>query len=318
MRPSAKSESSRRQPASDVPRVRFHDVRSADGTRLRAWTNDADGPTVLLCNGLGTNPYTWPGLLSPDCGVRVISWNHRGVGGSDRPEDADRITMADFVDDALAVLDDAGVQSCVVAGWSMGVNLAFELATQHPERVDGLLAVAGVPGDTFATMLGPFHVPGPVARKVTIGSARMMLATGRMLSKVTKRLPWNPVTTTLLRHSGFMMPSAPNDVVRDAVREFLTTDVDWYMRLALSASRHPRVSLSLIDVPVTFVSGRWDVLAGARAMATASQRTADAELVELGGSHFLPMEFPGEIRAELFRLLDRVGARDGAGQTATE
>ena len=45
---------------------RFYDVRSADGTRLRAWTNDAEGPPVLLCNGLGTNPYAWPALLRPD------------------------------------------------------------------------------------------------------------------------------------------------------------------------------------------------------------------------------------------------------------
>ncbi|MDT4961373.1 MAG: 3-oxoadipate enol-lactonase, partial [Pseudonocardiales bacterium] len=33
--------------------LRYYDVRSADGTKLQAWTNDADGPTVLLCNGLG-------------------------------------------------------------------------------------------------------------------------------------------------------------------------------------------------------------------------------------------------------------------------
>ena len=69
--------------------VEFHDVLSDDGTRLRAWTNDPDGgidgPTVVLCNGLGTNPWAWPALLRPDCGVRVVSWNHRGTGGSDRP-----------------------------------------------------------------------------------------------------------------------------------------------------------------------------------------------------------------------------------------
>jgi alpha-beta hydrolase superfamily lysophospholipase len=47
-------------------RVRFHKVRSADGTVIEAWTNDAEGPTVLLCNGLGTNPYAWPELLEPD------------------------------------------------------------------------------------------------------------------------------------------------------------------------------------------------------------------------------------------------------------
>ena len=92
--------------------LRFYDVTSADGTRLRAWTNDADGPTVLLCNGLGTNPYAWPALLRSDCGVRVISWNHRGVGGSDRPVDRNRVDVTAMVEDAVAVLDDAEVDSC--------------------------------------------------------------------------------------------------------------------------------------------------------------------------------------------------------------
>ena len=63
---------------------------------------------MLLCNGLGTNPYAWPDLLDPDCGLRVISWNHRGVGRSGRPEDESRVGMDAFVEDAIAVLDDAG------------------------------------------------------------------------------------------------------------------------------------------------------------------------------------------------------------------
>ena len=144
--------------------LRFYDVVSGDGTRLRAWTNDADGPTVLLCNGLGTNPYAWPALLRPDCGVRVISWNHRGVGGSERPADRDRVDVQAFVEDALAVLDDAGVDACPVMGWSIGVNTAFELAVRHPERVTGLFAVAGVPGGTFASMGAPLQIPRLVRR----------------------------------------------------------------------------------------------------------------------------------------------------------
>ena len=51
-------------------------------------------------------------------------------------------------------------------GWSMGVNTAFELALRHPERVTGIFAVAGVPGDTFATMLG---AAAPAARLVARG-----------------------------------------------------------------------------------------------------------------------------------------------------
>ena len=112
--------------------MRFHKVTSADGTVIEAWSNTAEGPTVLLCNGLGTNPYAWPELLDPDCGIRVISWNHRGVGRSARPEDPTRVGVDAFVEDAIAVLDDAGVDRCVVAGWSFGVNTAFELAAAPP------------------------------------------------------------------------------------------------------------------------------------------------------------------------------------------
>src|SRR3954470_11372786 len=162
--------------------LRFYDVESADGTRLRAWTNDADGPTVLLCNGLGTNAYACPALLRRDCGVRVISWNHRGVGGSARPADPERVDVAAFVEDAVAVLDDAGVSACPVMGWSLGVNTAFELAVEHPDRVTGAFALAGVPGGTFASMGAPLQVPRLARRPLAIGVTNLLRHTGRALT----------------------------------------------------------------------------------------------------------------------------------------
>ena len=91
-----------------APSIAYRDVLSDDGTRLTAWTNDPDGtidgPTVVLCNGLGTGPWTWPALLRHDCGVRIVSWNHRGTGGSDRPEDPAHCGIEAFVEDALSAI----------------------------------------------------------------------------------------------------------------------------------------------------------------------------------------------------------------------
>ena len=158
--------------------IAFEDILSDDGTRLRAWTNDPhgtiDGPTVVLCNGLGTNPWAWPALLDPDCGVRVVSWNHRGTGGSDRPRDRSRVAIEQFVEDALSVMDHYGVDRSVLMGWSMGVNTMFELTVRHPERVTGLFAVAGVPGDTFSSMLGPLMLPRFAAKALTVNLARAL------------------------------------------------------------------------------------------------------------------------------------------------
>jgi pimeloyl-ACP methyl ester carboxylesterase len=293
-----------------APRLRFSDVTSADGTRLRVWTNDADGPAVLVCNGLGTSPYVWPALLDPDCGIRVVSWNHRGIGGSARPDDPTKVGIQEYVDDAVAVLDHAGIGSCVVAGWSFGVNTAFELAVRHPHRVRGLFAVAGVPGNTFGAMLEPFRMPRVVRRGLTVGSARALRRGGRFLTPITTRVPLTAWNLALLRYSGFMFPAARTDVVRPAVQEFLTTPVEWYMHLALEASRHRRVPLSGIDVPATFVAGRWDVLSGAKEMAGAAERMQRATYVELRGGHFLPLEQPEAIHRELHKLIRRANARE--------
>lgn len=286
--------------------LRFYDVTSADGTRLQAWTNDAEGPTLLLCNGLGTNPYAWPALLRKDCGVRVISWNHRGVGGSDRPADHRRVGVDAFVEDALAVLDHAGVDSCVVAGWSIGVNTAFELAALHGHRVRGLFAVAGVPGGTFSSMGAPLLIPRPARKPIALGVTGALRRAGKAITPVTSRLPIGHRFATLITHSGFMLPGPHPEHVRRAVKEFLQTPVDWYMHLARAAAAHPRVSLRSIDVPTTLVAGRYDILASARDMATAAERLLDAEYVLLTGSHFLQLEHPHEVHRHLLALLHRV------------
>ncbi|MGH3459157.1 alpha/beta fold hydrolase [Aeromicrobium sp.] len=288
-------------------RVRYHDVHSADGTRLRAWTNDAEGPTVLLVNGLGANPHAWPSLAVPDCGVRIISWNHRGVSGSDRPKDRSRVDLDAFVEDALAVLDDSGVESCVVMGWSAGVTVAFELAGRHPERVKGVFAVAGVPGNTLSTALGPLGIPHVLARRLTVGTAQGARATGRFWAPLTTRLPWTTGTANLLRWTRFVDKSADPAVVRDLMQEILSTDPDWYARLTLGVARHRRVSLSSVKVPVTLLAGSRDMFTGARDMRSAAERIENSVYIEIDASHFIPFGEPQLVLDELKALIERAG-----------
>ncbi|WP_290513758.1 alpha/beta hydrolase [Aeromicrobium sp.] len=285
--------------------VRYYDVTSADGTRLRAWTNDAEGPTVFLSNGLGTNPHAWPSLLKPDCGVRVVSWNHRGVGGSARPADG-RVDLEAFIEDAIAVMDDAGIDSAVVASWSAGVTIAFELATRHPERVKGILAVAGVPGNTFATMLSPLKVPPFVAKQLMVGLARTTSVSGHVIAPLTRRIPWTNATADMLRVTRLINPAADTAELRTLLQEFCMTHPAWYAKLALGVSAHARVSLSNIDIPVTFIAGKWDVLTGSKDMLSAAQRVKGARFRELESTHFIPIEFPDVILDELKQLLSRV------------
>lgn len=298
--------------AADWPVMREHDVRAADGTRLRGWCTESDGPVVLLCPGLGTIPEAWPALVLPSSGVRVLSWYHRGTMGSDRPDVATRIGLDDHVADAVAVMDAAGVERCVVMGWSVGVMVAAELARRYPERVSGLLLAAGVPGDLFGGVLGVLGIPAAVRRPVVIGSAMAVRAAGPLVDAVLHRVPVNRITATLLQHSGFMLPGAdPADVAR-AVRRFLGHDWRWYVTLALALTDIPPRDLAGITCPVTVLAARFDVIADPRQATKAASRLPQARVRVVPTSHFLPLEAPEVIAEELQLLVDRVAVVERA------
>jgi len=300
-----------------VQYVRYYDVYSADGTRLRAWTNDADGPTVLLSNGLGTNPHSWPAFLRPDCAVRIVSWNHRGIGGSERPAD-NRVDLDSYIEDAIAVMENAGIESAVVAGWSAGVTVAFELAARFPERVDGILAVAGVPGNTYATMLAPFKVPKAVAKHVMLNATHMGKLGGSIAHPVSRNIPWTSWTANLLRYSRVIRPEADTENIRILMKEFTRVDPGWYSHLALGILRARRISLSGVRVPVTFLAGKHDILTGSRDMLTAAQRIPGSKFREVAASHFLPIEFPELVTTELLELIRRAEKAKATHRWAVE
>jgi pimeloyl-ACP methyl ester carboxylesterase len=274
------------------------DVPSADGTVLRAWSNDGEGAPVLLCNGLGTIPEAWPGLTGADSGYRVVTWYHRGTFGSARPSDPARVKVEDHVEDAIAVMDAHGMERALVPAWSIGVNIAFELALRHPDRVAGVMAVAGVPGGTFSTMGEPWRIPRRLSHPIATRVAKSGRTVGPALTWLAPRVPVNERTA-------FLRKEATSDVLVPMLTQFLAQDWRWYMHLAVGASEHPPLDVSSIQCPVTLVAGRHDVLTSMRSIVETAEHMPHAHVTVLPGSHFLPMEYPELVAAALDELARR-------------
>ncbi len=109
------------------------------------WDERGDGRPLLLIQGLGYGRWGWdpvvPGLAER---YRVLSFDNRGIGDSDKPEGP--YTAAEMARDAVQVLDDARVESAHVVGASLGGMIAQELAVSHPERIDRLVLCCTTPG----------------------------------------------------------------------------------------------------------------------------------------------------------------------------
>ncbi|MBW3639990.1 MAG: alpha/beta hydrolase [Actinobacteria bacterium] len=290
---------------------------SADGIRLRGWCNDGAGPPLIVSPGLGTVPQMWPSLVGADSGYSTFTWYHRGTFGSTRPAELSRVRVRDHAEDLVALMDSRGIERALVAGWSLGVDVGFEVAQRHPDRVAGLLAVAGIPGGTFTTMGAPLRIPRGLRRPLATAIARLGRRSGPVLNWLAARTPLDRRTAWLLSHSGFMLPGAEPESLLAALAAFLRQDWGWYYALALAATEHRPLDLSLVQCPATLLVARQDVLTSMRAILDAAPAIPDARTLVLSGSHFVPLEHPEVVvdaLAALFRrcslYADRLYAAD--------
>ncbi len=113
-------------------------VVAGDGTRISyGQFGRAEGDPLLMLMGLGIDRWGWVrqrGALGAR--YRCITPDNRGTGLSDKPEDGYSLDV--MAEDAIAVLDHAGVSSAHVIGASMGGAIAQVLAVHHPDRVRSL------------------------------------------------------------------------------------------------------------------------------------------------------------------------------------
>ncbi len=108
-----------------------------DGVTI-AYDTFGDGEPVLLVCGCGQPAIAWHLTLVPlltKAGYQVITFDNRGVEPSSSPPAP--YSVAEMVDDALALLDHLGIEAALIAGHSMGGWIAETIAIHHPERVRG-------------------------------------------------------------------------------------------------------------------------------------------------------------------------------------
>lgn len=115
-----------------------------------------EGPRLLFLNGTGGDLRVRPGPFEGPLGAHfdLLAHDQRGLGQTDKPEGP--YTMADYAEDAVALLDHVGWERCRVIGVSFGGMVAQELAVRHPERIERLVLCCTSPGGPDAASF-PLH-----------------------------------------------------------------------------------------------------------------------------------------------------------------
>ena len=105
-----------------------------------AYETAGEGAPILLIHGFASNGRVnwwdtgWVKTLV-EAGRRVITFDHRGHGHSEKLYDSALYPAAEMAEDARRLLDHLGIGQADVMGYSMGARVSAFLTIAHPERV---------------------------------------------------------------------------------------------------------------------------------------------------------------------------------------
>jgi pimeloyl-ACP methyl ester carboxylesterase len=118
-------------------------TNAQDGTRVYFEDDRGDGVAVVLHGGLLDSVADLReaaiAQALPGAGFRVVYVDHRGVGNSDKPHDPDAYAMPLRAADAVAVLDELGIERAHFIGQSWGGRLGLGIGEHAPQRVRSLV-----------------------------------------------------------------------------------------------------------------------------------------------------------------------------------
>jgi 3-oxoadipate enol-lactonase len=239
----------------------------------------AGGEALLLSNSLGTSAELWaPQLPEFSRAFRVVRYDTRGHGRSDAPPGP--YTLDRLGQDALAVLDAAGVSRGHVCGVSLGGLTAMWLALRAAERV-GRIVLANTDARIGTSESWEQRVRDVRAR----GMAAVAAATlERWFTEAFRQE--RPDTCETIRA---MVAGCPPEGYIGCCGALATADL--------------RVPVSAISAPSLVIGGRRDPVLPTTAAAELSTRIPGARLVTLDAAHLSNVEQPAAFTAAVLQFL---------------
>ncbi len=246
-----------------------------DGAEI-FYSESGDGDALVLLHG-----YPLSGALfervrdALDDTHRVITIDHRGYGNSTTPAPVEEVST--YASDALAVLDELGVDQAIIGGMSMGGPITFEMYRQNPDIFAGAILI-----DTIAAPANPIEAG------IWNGVETVLTDTGDVAEIIPFLMP-----NMLTGETRMQMP-AQVDYLTVAMEQ---ASLDGAIGGAKVLANRPDSTQTLAEmsVPVLVLVGRTDPVYAfeiSQAMADATQ-TGTLAVID-GASHAAIFEKPEE------------------------
>jgi len=254
---------------------------------------EGQGEPLVMIMGIGTDRTAWR-FQTPTFKkhYRVVTFDNRGVGKSDKPTGPYSIKM--MADDTVGLMNHLGIEKAHVLGVSMGGMIAQELAINYPERVLRLVLSSTFARRDDSSGLSPelYQALGydegysdddlrntPIIKQV---GTSVYLALNKRLYKIIALL---------------LMP-----LIKFQIRLMGTTGILGQQEALLGHDTADR--LGIIKAPTLVITGSKDRVFKPSSSEVIAELIPNARLVKVdGGSHSFPMEMRSRFNKEVLDFL---------------
>lgn len=233
------------------------------------------GAALLFISGTGGDLRNKPNVFDGPLAKRfdLLAYDQRGLGQSAKPDVA--YSMADYADDAAALMANQGWDEALVIGASFGGMVAQELAIRHPARVKRLVLACTSPGGAGGASF-PFH---EIEHLKGEARARYMIP----ISDVRRDEAWareNPD-----QHKLFVAMGAA-----DAYADEPGHAMGAHRQLEARAAHDTWERLAKICCPTMIAAGRYDGIALPATQEKMASRIPDVRLQWFEGGHLFMIQ----------------------------
>lgn len=242
--------------------------------------------TIVLINGLADDLLSWgfqvPALV--EAGYRVLRFDNRGIGKSDRP--AGPYSSKLLADDAKALVDHLGIKGFHLMGVSMGGMIAQEYALSFGDDLKSL-TLACTYGTADAFCLNMFAMWADLAKAIDV--------------------PFVMRDVALWAFTGPFFNERPSDAAEfAAAMASLDMSLDAYLaQLAVIQKHDAQGRVGKIKTPTLVLAGEEDILIPVRLSKALQQAIPGAEWKTVPGGHACLWESPDPFNAAFLDFVRR-------------
>jgi 3-oxoadipate enol-lactonase len=277
-----------------MPVVKIGDIKIA-------YTERGKGEAVVLIMGLGAVKESWfMNIPTLSKYYRVVTFNSRGVGKTDRSGEA--YTMSRMAEDTVSLLDALNIERAHVVGVSLGSMIAQEVAINFPQRVGKLILAATTPGMSDAANKEMWDKKIVEMRRIT-----------GMGEDFDERIADNPGSLNVVKIMVGITAHAFNRII---FRIPMVLGASYYFKKVgpggvldqlRAVSKHNTIDrLDQIKAPTLVMAGTGDKIVPTEFSRIVAQHIPGARFLEFeGGSHSFFMEMSKRFNREVVEFLKR-------------